>query len=586
MYINNKMIRFKNSLYLIAILVISISVYGNTIFNGFVSDDNYQILRNVWIKDPQYITDIFFKDVWGFYNNSSMSNYYRPIMYLIFMINYHIFGLNPWGFHLVNILFHAGNSILVFLILSMLFKRFIPSEKSPEYAFIGAILFSTHPIHTEAVAWISAVPELSYTFFFLLSLYSYMLWREAGEKKIGFYLISLISFVIAIYSKEPALVLPLFLFLYDLFSDKDRIKLPKGFTPYVPFIFFALFYLYMRFKALEGFAPVNRFENMSMLTHVINIFPLFAKYLEKLLLPLNLNSFYVYKPIYSIFSLKVVISLLVTLAFIASIFLSFKRNKLFVFSLVLIIVPLMPVLYAPFLGFNVFTERYLYLPSVGFVMFVSIIASKLIENKMLSWKIIVFITVVLTSFYSVGTIKRNVTWKDDYTLSLDRIKKSPESPFTQLYYGSMLLEKGDLDNAFIHLQTALRLNPPTPQLLSDIYVGIAIIHLKKGMINDALNQLNTALRVDKENPDVYMNLGEIYLSLGNFDEAIKNYNSALMLDKSILEAYNNLGIAYGQKGLIDQAIRTFEQGLKIYPEDFELRKNLERAYELKTGVRS
>ncbi|MBI4679863.1 MAG: hypothetical protein HY753_01285, partial [Nitrospirae bacterium] len=100
------------------LLIISIGVYLNTLPNEFVYDDEYQVLENLWIRDAKYIPEIFLTNVWAFVGEEKLSNYYRPLMHITYMIDYHIFGLKPWGFHLTNIIFHAGVTLLVFLIAS------------------------------------------------------------------------------------------------------------------------------------------------------------------------------------------------------------------------------------------------------------------------------------------------------------------------------------------------------------------------------------------------------------------------------------------------------------------------------------
>ena len=153
-------------LFIIIILIASFAVYFNALFNDFVYDDKVQVLENHWIKDIKFIPEIFSKSVWSFQKGAVISNYYRPLMHLIYMLNYYIFGLNPWGFHLVNILFHAGVSVLVFIIGLRLLRE-SQHQASASYmipSFIAALLFATHPIHTEAVTWVAGLPDLSFTF--------------------------------------------------------------------------------------------------------------------------------------------------------------------------------------------------------------------------------------------------------------------------------------------------------------------------------------------------------------------------------------------------------------------------------------
>ncbi len=108
---------------IVILLIVSIGVYLNTLPNEFVYDDEFQVLRNLWIKDIRNIPEIFLTNVWAFAGKENLSNYYRPLMHIIYMIDYHIFGLKPWGFHLTNIIFHAGVTLLVYLIASILINQ-------------------------------------------------------------------------------------------------------------------------------------------------------------------------------------------------------------------------------------------------------------------------------------------------------------------------------------------------------------------------------------------------------------------------------------------------------------------------------
>ena len=177
---------------MLIIAIVVLSAYANTLLNGFVYDDRQQVLQNPWITNIRYLPNILFSSVWAFEGDHGGSNYYRPVMHLIYMAEYHLFGLKAWGWHLVNIIIHTLNSTMVFLIASTFFRLSTENNQeqetsrealsivdqytirnSPISAFIAALLFAMHPINTEPVAWIAGIPELSFTFFYLLSFYLY-----------------------------------------------------------------------------------------------------------------------------------------------------------------------------------------------------------------------------------------------------------------------------------------------------------------------------------------------------------------------------------------------------------------------------
>ena len=356
------------------LLLVSFAVYFNALFDDFVYDDTSQIVDNPWIRDIRNIPRIFSNSVWSFLPGHFISNYYRPLMHVVYTFNYHAFGLKPWGFHLVNILFHCGVSVLVFVVIRRLLTEHRATTSSVYLSppFIAAMLFASHPIHTEVVAWISALPDVAFTFFYLLSFYLYV--RSKAVRSVS-YLFSAVCFAIATLFKEPALTLPVVLLAYDYLFRKERTHFLDYVKRYVPYLAIAVGYFALRIHALGEFAPKKNYVTLSAYEYVINVFPLFIQYLEKLLAPLNLNAFYVFHPIPSLFQLKGALSLMATLVFVVLFLIALRKNRVAFLGLLFVAVPLLPVLYIPALGENTFTDRYLYLPSVGYVLLLAIFLS-------------------------------------------------------------------------------------------------------------------------------------------------------------------------------------------------------------------
>jgi hypothetical protein len=294
------------------ILFFSFTVYFNSLFNGFVFDDESQVVNNRWITDLKYIPDIFSHSAWGFLSGLGKINYYRPMMSLVYMINYHIFGLKPWGFHLVNILFHAGVSVLVFfLVLRLIDKVRVPAPHSYLPPFVAGLLFAVDPIHTEAVTWVAGLPDVSFAFFYLLSFYLFIRATSSNFQFNVAYILSIVSFFIASLCKEPALTLPIILVSYDYAFARERPNFTVYLKKYIPYLIVAAVYFSLRFQALGGFAPAKRGGELSVYQFFINIFPLFVQYLKKLIFPADLNALYVFHPIASLFEMKGIVSLII-----------------------------------------------------------------------------------------------------------------------------------------------------------------------------------------------------------------------------------------------------------------------------------
>ncbi len=572
-------------LQLLSILLVSLAVYFNAIFNGFAYDDSSQIVDNPWIKDIRYLPEIFSKSVWDF--EGSLSNYYRPLMHIINMLIYHLFGLAPWGYHAVSVLFHAGVSVLVFLITSRLLRqsRLQTFNSLLTPSLMATLLFVAHPIHTEAVAWAAAIPELSFALFYLLSLYFYML--SFSENRATLYnskfILSLGSFFLASLCKETALTLPIILVAYDYsFHDDHILRRPmEVLKRYVPFILVAGAYLLLRFHALGAFAPDASHPEISMQQFVVNVFPLFMRYLEKIVIPVKLNNFYIFHPIESIFDTKGIISLAISLVFISLVLVAAKKNKAAFFSLVLIGVPLLPALYFPAITGSVFGERYLYLPSFGFMLLLAFWIDRVGVRKE-KW-LTVAVTgafVALLCLYCYGTVSRNAVWKDRYTIWSDAVNKSPDGAIPHYYLGSILLSLGKVDEAIDHLTSALS-PQPTLHTAARIHNSLGMAYNKKGLLDKAIEEFSICLTLNPYNAYAQNNLGQTYIQAGLTDKGIEHLQIALTLKPSFAFAHENLGNAYIKKGLTDQAIEQFESASRLEPGVSIHHAHLADAYEIK-----
>src|SRR3972149_10402251 len=153
------------------VFILPFIVYSITLTGDFVYDDNGQVLENPWITDVGRIPEIFTSSSRA-YMGDRPANTYRPLVYLVFMAEYYLFGLTPWGFHLVNLLLHSINSVLIFMTV-----EFITGEKNRvgfpsaqgagrlHYVtpFFASLVFALHPINSEVVSWVSGIPELTYS---------------------------------------------------------------------------------------------------------------------------------------------------------------------------------------------------------------------------------------------------------------------------------------------------------------------------------------------------------------------------------------------------------------------------------------
>jgi Flp pilus assembly protein TadD len=394
---------------------------------------------------------------------------------------------------------------------------------------------------------------------------------------------SVVFFFLAALSKETALTLPILLIAYDYSFKRDSVFHPTPGTfylllkRYLPYLVVAGIYFILRTYAIGGVAPQKIHAGLSGYEYFINVFPLFAQYLGKMILPVNLNAAYVFHPIHSLLEWKGIMGVTVTLGFIFSLYLVRDRNRVVFFSLLLVVIPLLPVLYIPALGEHTFAERYLYIPSVGFVIIVSMglcgIAS-LDALRDRAMPLMLTAVLLITALYCAGTIKRTPVWKDNLTLWSDTVKKSPDGFIPHNNLGLAYSKQGRTDEAIEEYKEALRLNP----YYAGAHNNLGLAYVDKGLLDTAIGEYNMALKLNPEDELAYNNLGIALEKLERLAEAIEAYKKALNLEPDFAEAHYNLGNLYYENGLSEQAIIEYKEALRIKPDNQEALYNLGTVY--------
>lgn len=415
-----------------------------------------------------------------------------------------------------------------------------------------------------------------FTFFYLLSFYLYIRSKENNFLFNWFYLLSVASFFIATFCKEPSLTLPIILIAYDYVFTKERASVFVNLKRYVCYLIVALVYFIIRFYALGGFAPSKSHHELNTYKFLINISPLFIHYIEKLVMPVNLNVLYEFYPVVSVFDPKGIIAILITFVFLLLTFLSLKKKTVF-FGLFIMVIPLLLALYIPALGEGVFAERYLYLPSFGFVILIALFLERINVNIPKETIILPVLFIALIGLYSAGTISRNAVWKDSYTLWKDTVKKSPDSAPAHEYLGYALYTKGQIGGAIKEYNVALKIDSHRV----DSHINMGVAYAVEGLADKAIEQYEIALEMRPGFTEARNNLGLAFMNKGFVDKAIEEYKIALEQNPNFAEVHNNLGIAYGVKGLIDSAVKEFQTAVELNPGNENYNNNLLKVYEMK-----
>jgi tetratricopeptide (TPR) repeat protein len=586
--------------HLVLVAGVAIAVYLNTLSADFVWDDRFQIVQNPAIKDLRFVPRFFTTGVWTLISPTHPTNYYRPMMFVSYLITYYLFGLDPVGFHVMNV---AINALVALMVYALAFRLF----RQGDIALIAGLLFAVHPIHTEAVAWVASLPELVMALFYLLSFHLYLRANDAGRGRgIAWRLASLAIFFVSLLSKEMALTLPFVLALYE--HGYARSGLASGARRYSAYFVLAALYLAIRSHALGGFAPVEKLQDMTVYRFALSDIALAGQYWWKLLLPVRMNAFHMFEPSASLLDARVLLgALTLAVMFVLMVVLWKAGNPLWL-AIAWVFVTLLPVLYIKGVGANVFAERYLYLPSVGFCVGIAYGFHRL--TRTLPARSLPIATGVLAGvlmLLSIQTVSRAATWRNEITLFSDTVAKSPSVYLVRNFLGIALLEQGRLAEAREQFVTNQKLDPDNEQGFrnegavdlkdgrldeavaayrqalkrnpgdSSLHRSLALVLLRKGARDLAVQEYEEALRLDPDQADVHSILAEIYAQNGSPDLAIRHYLSSAALAPTPAVQFS-LGYLFARKGAIDLAIKHYAEAIRLNPRYAEAHNNLGALY--------
>ena len=508
------------------LILLSLALYAPTLRNDFVTDDHLQILQNPIVVEGKDLGRVFTGEVWDFARNANKnnrvgSNYYRPLQLLGYAAEYPVFGDHPLGWHLVNTLLNAVVVALVYLLISSL--------GTPTLAFWAAFWFAFHPMHSEPVAWIAALPELQCAIFLLLAMLFYHRARSAAAP-LAPILISVLFFLAALFSKEPALLFPVILLCYEFFYARaSRSQIRPIAARLAPFLVALAIYLVARISALGGFAPRINIDRPPLTPWelLFAIPPVFARYIGKLLVPIHMNYFYAF-PMTKTLTLWAVTGFLCAFAMAFAAFYFRHTRPILSFALCWFVFTLAPALSLNSVAANFFTERYLYIPSVGFSILAAAAGLALYARLSTSPSRFALSAALVTlfAFYFVQTERRIAVFHDNYTLLTTTEPDSPNSYIVQGQVAAAYFDRGDLDTALSHVLRSIELNPK--YILGHLNAGM--YYTRKENYDAAVLQFQEALRLYPDYAVTYVNLAKVYTLQNNWQLAAETYRHAATLD--------------------------------------------------------
>jgi len=555
--------------YLISIAVIlclGVVVYSNTFSCSFHFDDFQSIPSNPFIRDLHKLHNI-----WVFWPC-------RFITYLSLALNYHFNGLHVWGYHLVNLAIHLIAAVLVgWLVLLTLSTPAMKGDKIAGHAntiaLFAAMVFVAHPLQTEAVTYIVQRAASLAALFYLASLCLYIRSRLHEDSR-PYYIGSLLAAMLAMFTKEIAITLPLMIMFYEFCFL--RTKKSMGWRPIAPFFLISFIIplttvltrsvniqgLNRLYEAPPGISPIHYF-----LTQL----RVMMTYIRLMFVPLNQNMDYDYPVYRHLFEAPVLAGAISLMAILWGAKQLFAKYRLVSFSILWVFITLLPE--SSFFPIkDLIVEHRLYLPLAGYSIFLASGAYYLTDGK--AFKTAAIVLTMIIACYAFLAFQRNKIWENELTLWNDALQKSPGKVRPYNNRGTAYFVLGQYAKAISDYNKALALNPRFEEALANR----GLVYYRQGKIAQAFSEYDKAIAINPNYPEAYYNRAYAYEKQGKFDQAVRDYNETLALNPLDAAAYYNRANIYYQWGDYVQAISDYNKAIKLYPEDADYRSNLGLAW--------
>ncbi|OFY67585.1 MAG: hypothetical protein A3H98_03620 [Bacteroidetes bacterium RIFCSPLOWO2_02_FULL_36_8] len=548
------------------VLVITVLIsYGPCLKNGFTNwDDNHYIQRNPYIKslNVESVTTLFSKIYFG---------NYHPVTSFSYMVEYHFFDENPFPYHFNNLLFHLINTLLIVILINLLTGNF-------PLSICGGLFFGIHPFHVESVAWISSRKDVLFMMFAILTFIFYLKFMKS-EKKL-YYFIAFVWFILSCLSKAMAMTIPLILFVFDFLQihskknsgtqvrnepKKKKLNYATLLLNKIPFLLVSVIIGIVAIKAQESAKALFIMPDFTILERGCLASYSILQYMIKLIFPWELSAFYPYPtktgeqlPYYFWLFPVLIISCVACIIFFRK-----KIPVLVTGGLVLFIVALLPVLQFLPVGGAIMSDRYSYLPSLGFFIAVGpwlYDRTQLFLKKNKSFWILVFCGLIIyTGYFIFLTREQCKIWKTSFTLWNHVMERFPDFPDS---YNNRGDEYYRMENYELALKDFLK----TVQLKPDYalaWENCGNAHYRLGFYKESVEEFKVALKLNPDNMMSYYNRGLAFSALGEFENAVNDFDKAITMQPDYASAWNNRGDVYYKTKHYRKAISDFTRALEL-----------------------
>ena len=570
----------KRRQFLISLLLIvaTLAVYWQVRHHEFINiDDNIYIIENTQVQKGFTGESI----AWAFTTGYSAN--WHPLTWISHMLDYQLYGLNPTGHHLTNLLFHIINTILLFIVFKRMTKSIWPS------AFVAAI-FALHPLHVESVAWATERKDTLSTFFWVLTMWAYVRYLEQPDWKR--YMLAVLLFVLGLMSKPMLVTLPFVLLLMDYWplrrleaekqSGSGERKVSKErnvinrkaqiidlVKEKISFFALAAVSSVITFFVQRNSGVMSSWEGLPMDIRLANASVAYANYIVKTIWPTGLAMFY---PLLMsrLPAWQIVAAGLTLVSLSIAVIRAARRCPYLVVGWLWYVGTLVPVIGIVQVGAQSMADRYMYVPMIGLTIMMVWAAADLVDRLSIRRVVVSATAVAMVVVFSAVTWMQVGYWRNSITLFEHALDVTTDNWFVHQNLGDALTGQGKISEAMAHYNEEIRIKPDYAQAHNNL--GVALY--SQGQLKEAIAQYNEALMLEPNLPEAHYSLGVILHNQGKIKEAIAHYNEALKIKPIHAQAHNNLGAALYSQGQVKEAIAQYNEALKIKPDNAQAHNNL------------
>src|SRR5438128_1607262 len=547
------------------VALLTLIAFLPTLQNQFVSWDD----KDNFLDNPHYrgLGWTHLRWMW-----TTHLGHYIPLTWLTLGLDYLLWGMNPFGYHLTSLLLHAANAVVFFFVVGRILTLALPSPSGRGHALavsagFAALVVAIHPLRVESVAWATERRDVLSGLFYLLTILVYLQACERGERGRGWYWAAIGLFAGALLSKSMAVNLPVVLVILDVYPLR-RLSGPIGWRSesarrvYVEKIPFVLLAAAASAIAVIAQSSVHAAVSLAQLSVpgrlAVSAYGL-SFYLWKMVVPVNLSPLYELPPTVNPWAPPFLLSYGLVLAITALVLALRRRVPGLPAAWVAYIVVLLPVLGIFQSGPQVAADRYTYLAGLGWALLAG--AALLSASRRLP-----FLSTGLAFFLLLGlgplTWNQVHVWHDSEKLWSHAVAIDPGAPVGQYSRGWALAQQGKLTEAMAHYQTALRLNPD----YAEAHNAVGALLADQGKLAEASEHYQTALRLKPDHAEAHGNVGSALARQGKPAEASEHYRQALLFKPGYAIAHINWGVALAQQGQVAEAIDHYRQALQLEPD--------------------